>query len=166
MSYCKKLNGELLKQIKANKEIDLNSIETLWYSEANNTSASANRNRYNNTRYNGLNIHSYFFRGTVEFRLLNSTTHAGELKSYIQFCLAMSAWSITNETKISFRDTTQYSPKQKATIMKSVLTNRLKMTGEEFKTARQHLTKYLNETVQAEAANPGHSLHELLGYAS
>ena len=30
----------------------------------------------------------------MEFRLFNGTTHAGRIKAYVQFCLAMSAWAI------------------------------------------------------------------------
>ena len=37
-----------------------------------------------------LNLHSVFSKGTIEFRLFNSTLHAGEVKSYIQLCLAIS----------------------------------------------------------------------------
>jgi ABC-type iron transport system FetAB permease component len=75
--------------------------------------------------------------------MFNSTTHAGELKAYIQFCLAMSAWAITSTDKVIFKNIDHYTPAQKAAIMGAVLTERLGMTGDEFKTARQHLTKNL-----------------------
>ena len=33
------------------------------------------------TRYHALNLHSVFYKGTIEFRLFNSTLHAGEICS-------------------------------------------------------------------------------------
>ena len=45
---------------------------------------------YDESRYHALNLHSVFSKGTIEFRMFNSTLHAGEVKSYIQLCLAIS----------------------------------------------------------------------------
>ena len=148
--YCQKMCPELLKEIKSKRELDSGSIEKLWYSSANNGYYGEvdSHSRYNKTRYQCLNLHSYFYRGTVEFRLFNSTTHAGELKAYIQFCLAVSAWAIGSTDKIVFKNIADYTSEQKVTIMKNVLVNRLGMTGNEFKTARQHLTKRLIKKVR------------------
>lgn len=41
------------------------------------------------TRYHGLNLHSYWFRGTVEFRLFNSTLDPVRVWDYILFTLAL-----------------------------------------------------------------------------
>lgn len=145
VSYCKKVSPELLKKIKATKNITQNDVETLWYSRANHGHAGGSGGRYNQTRYQGLNLHSFFYRGTVEFRMFNSTTHAGELKAYIQFCLAVSAWAIKSTDKILFKNISHYNPGQKTTIMNNVLIHRLNMVGDEFKTARLHLTSHLKE---------------------
>jgi hypothetical protein len=150
-SYCKKMCPGLLKKIKATKDLDDASIEKLWYSKANNGYYGGNGRHahYNDTRYQCLNLHSYFYRGTVEFRLFNSTTHAGVLKSYIQFCLAVSAWAIESTDKIVFKNISNYTNAQKVTIMNGVLAERLGLAGAEFKTARHHLTKRLVERAQA-----------------
>ena len=149
-SYCKKLSKELFAEIRKIKELDIQKMQELWYSEANGGFRGSQGGRYNGTRYNGINIHSYFFRGTVEFRLFNSTTHAGQLKAYIQFCLAVSAWAMGEPKRVSFRGAADYTTAQKATLMNSVLTNRLGLVGAEFKTARTHLTK--NLAAQSEVA--------------
>ena len=152
LHYCKKVCPELLKKVKAVKNLDKTSIENLWYSKANhNYEGYDNNNHYNQTRYQCLNLHSYFYRGTVEFRLFNSTTHAGELKAYIQFCLAVSAWAVNSTDKIVFKNIDTYTATQKATIMNGVLTERLGLIGEEFKTARLHLMKHLQEKAKATA---------------
>jgi len=44
-------------------------IKNLWYSTENRYDKKAAENsRYNKTRYHGLNLHSYWYRSTVEFR--------------------------------------------------------------------------------------------------
>lgn len=47
--------------------------------------------RYDNTRYHGCNLNSWFVRGTAEFRYFNGTLHAGEIRSYVTLCLALVA---------------------------------------------------------------------------
>lgn len=60
---------------------------------------------YHDSRYHCLNLHSVFQKGTIEFRLFNSTTHAGKVKTYIQFCLAISGQAL-NQTCAATRKTT------------------------------------------------------------
>ena len=44
-------------------------IKNLWYSPENRYDTESSRNpRYDKTRYHGLNLHSYWYRGTIEFR--------------------------------------------------------------------------------------------------
>ncbi len=146
--YCKKLDSRLHSKIKSTKNIVRTDIHSTWYSPVNHGHAFGSGGRYNDTRYQGLNLHSFFDKGTVEFRMFNSTMHAGVLKTYIQFCLAVSAWAIENPDNVRFNKTTHYTPSQKVTIMNNVLTKRLGMVGEEFKTARLHLTKHLKTTAE------------------
>lgn len=138
--WCKKLNEKILKDMKSCKDLTKNEAERIWYSAANDDySRGVSHDHYNETRYHGCNLHSYFSKGTVEFRLFNSTLHAGKIKAYIQFCLAVSAWAITSQEKIVFRSMAGYTPKKKVTIMRNILTNRLGLYGDEFKTCRLHL---------------------------
>lgn len=148
-TYCKKMSPELLTKIKATKDLNKDLIKSAWYSELNHGYRGSSSGHYNNTRYQCLNLHSYFYRGTVEFRMFNSTTHAGELKAYIQFCLAVSAWAIESSDKVLFKKIEHYNINQKVKIMNNVLTDRLGLVGKEFKTARLHLTKNLIENIIA-----------------
>lgn len=142
--WCHKINDNILKEMKSCKQLTKNDAERIWYSPANdNYAAGISYEHYNSTRYHGVNLHSYFTKGTVEFRLFNSTLHAGKVKAYIQFCLAVSAWAITSNEKVIFHSMTGYTPEQKVTIMRNILTNRLGLCGKEFKTCRLHLMKSL-----------------------
>lgn len=139
-NWCHKLNKTLLDAMKKDKNLTKEKAEEIWYSRANDGYCGGiDHQHYNATRYHGVNLHSFFTKGTVEFRLFNSTLHAGKIKAYIQFCLAVSAWAITSQVKIVFRSMDGYTPEQKVTIMRNILTHRLGLYGDEFKTCRLHL---------------------------
>ena len=146
--WCKPISDTLFNTMKKEKEITKEKVESIWYSPANDGYCNGiNHEHYNSTRYHGINLHSFFSKGTVEFRLFNSTLHAGVIKSYIQFCLALSAWAIESNDKIVFRSISGYTANQKVTIMYNILTKRLRLFGEEFKTCRFHMMKKLKENI-------------------
>lgn len=153
--WCKKLSSTLLTEMKKDKELSREKIETIWYSRNNdNYYGGIDHQHYNDTRYHGINLHSYFSKKTVEFRLFNSTLHAGKIKAYVQFCLALSAWAIESDDHIVFRSMSGYTAQQKVTIMRNILTQRLGLSGEEFKTCRLHIMtplKKMAAEVQAAA---------------
>lgn len=148
-NWCHKLNKTLLDAMKKDKNLTKEKAEEIWYSRANDGYCGGiDHQHYNSTRYHGVNLHSFFTKGTVEFRLFNSTLHAGKIKAYIQFCLAVSAWAITSQEKIVFRSMEGYSPEQKVTIMRNILTHRLGLYGDEFKTCRLHLMTPLKKAAE------------------
>ena len=134
MRWCKKTNEKLIEAINRKKPQTMEALKDIWY-------AGSTRGRdehYNDTRYHGLNLHSTFTKGTVEFRLFNSTTHAGEIKAYIQFCLAVSHQALTQK-KASARKTV--TDNEKYAFRCWML--RLGLSGDEFKTCRLHFLKHL-----------------------
>lgn len=150
--WCHKISPELFKAMKRNGRQSRDAAEHIWYSPRNDGyEGGISHSHYNTTRYHGINLHAFFTKGTVEFRLFNGTTHAGKIKAYIQFCLAMSAWAINcDHDDLHFKRIANYTQEQKAALMKRVLVNRLGMRGPEFKTARLHLTStFAAETAQA-----------------
>ena len=133
--YCKKVNEKLIETINKKKPKTIEQLKELWYAEDPNS----NRNKhYNSTRYHGLNLHATFTKGTVEFRLFNSTTHAGEIKAYIQFCLAVSHQALTQKSASPRRTVTD---NEKYAFRCWML--RLGLIGDEFKTCRLHFLKNL-----------------------
>ena len=74
--------------------------------------------------------------------MFNSTLHAGEVKSYIQLCLAISHQALVQK---SARKTKTQSDNEKYTFRTWLL--RLGLIGDEFKTARQHLLKNLDGNI-------------------
>lgn len=145
--WCKKINAGLLKAMKHDTIKTKDSTERIWYSDVNDGYGNGvSHEHYNPTRYHGINLHAFFTKGTVEFRLFNGTTHAGKIKAYVQFCLAMSAWAINANGNIHFMKSNHYEDKaQRGKLMLGVLKNRLGMRGKEYKTARYHLTAAFSE---------------------
>lgn len=134
--WCKKVNENLIETINKKKPKTLEQLEDIWYSGY----GVENRDRhYHTSRYHGLNLHSTFTKGTIEFRLFNGTLHAGKIRSYIVLCLAISHQAL-NQKSASPRRT--YTDNEKYTFRCWLL--RLGLIGDEFKNCRMHLMKSLD----------------------
>lgn len=135
--YCKKADTRFLDEMNRRKPKSMEAMEQIWYN-----GRSGRNDHYDQSRYHALNLHSVFSKGTIEFRLFNSTLHAGEVKAYIQLCLAISHQALVQ--KGASRTKTQ-SPNEKYTFRTWLL--RLGLIGDEFKTARLHLLKNLDGNI-------------------
>ncbi len=132
--YCKKVNTRLVEMINSRKPRSLEELADMWYADTSGPRSY----HYNESRYRGLNLHATFTKGTIEFRLFNSTLHAGEIKAYLQFCLAVSHQALIQK-KASCRRSVTDNEKY---CMRCWLL-RLGLNGDEFKTCRLHMTKNL-----------------------
>ena len=143
--YCRTVDPRFLEQVNKRKPATMTQLADIWYSSHN---ANYDRSHhYNDSRYHMLNYHATFTKGTVEFRLFQFDApsgdcrgglHAGQLKSYIQLCLALSQMAKTVKTA-SPKPQQNENPKY---AMRTWLL-RLGFIGDEFKTAREILTKRL-----------------------
>ena len=144
--YCRTVDPRFLDQLNRKKPKTMAQLADIWYgSQGENYGRSQH---YNDSRYHMLNLHATFTKGTVEFRLFQFDSpsddrkgglHAGQLKSYIQLCLALSQMAKTVRTaspKPQQNDNPKYA-------MRTWLL-RLGFIGDEFKTARDLLTKRLS----------------------
>ncbi|MDU6542897.1 amidoligase family protein [Clostridium sp.] len=133
--WCKKVNEDLIQAINKKKPKTLEQLADLWYSGYGFESRDRH---YHTSRYHGLNLHSTFTKGTIEFRLFNGTLHAGKIRSYIVFCLAISYQALTQKSASARRT---HTDNEKYTFRCWLL--RLGLIGEEFKNCRMHLMKAL-----------------------
>ena len=144
--YCRTVDPNFLEQLNKKKPTNMAELADIWYGTQN---ADYGRSQhYNSSRYHMLNYHATFTKGTVEFRLFQfdapangklNGLHAGQLKSYIQLCLALS--QMAKEVKFA-----SAKPQQNENPKYAMRTWLLRMgfIGEEFKTAREVLTKRLS----------------------
>jgi hypothetical protein len=89
-----------------------------------------------------LNLHSVFQKGTIEFRAFNSELHAGKIKAYLQFCMAITAQAYNQRSASPIKTV---SENEKYTFRVWLL--RLGLIGDEFKTARLHLLNHLDGNI-------------------
>ena len=144
--YCRTVDPRFLTQINKRKPQTMSQFADIWYKSQN---ADCGRTaHYNGSRYHMLNFHATFTKGTIEFRLFQfdepangkaNGLHAGQLKSYIQLCLALS--EMAKAVKGASAKPQQHENPKYA--MRTWLL-RLGFIGEEFKTAREFLTKRLS----------------------
>lgn len=144
--YCRTVNPNFLNQLNSKKPQTMAGFADIWYTSQN--AGYGRNNHYNDSRYHMLNYHATFTKGTIEFRLFQfdepslgkqNGLHAGQLKAYIQLCLALSQMAKTIKTASS-KPQQDENPKY---AMRTWLL-RLGFIGDEFKTAREVLTKRLN----------------------
>ena len=143
--YCRPVDENFLAELNRKKPESMSDLAEVWY-----TSQGCSYGRtqhYNSSRYHMLNLHATFTKGTVEFRLFQfdapadgkqNGLHAGQLKAYIQLCLAMS--ELAKEVKYA-----SAKPQQTENPRYAMRTWLLRMgfIGEEFETARSLFTKRL-----------------------
>ena len=144
--YCRTVDPDFLRQLNRRKPKTMAALADVWY--RGNGANYGRSDHYNDSRYHMLNLHATFTKGTVEFRLFQfdapdgkrqNGIHAGQLKSYIQLCLALSQMA---------KDVRTASPKPQQNenpkyAMRTWLL-RLGFIGEEFATARDFLTRNLD----------------------
>ena len=135
--YCEKADTRFLDEVNKRPPLTMEQIKDMWYD-----GEDGSWRHYDDTRYHGLNLHSVFSKGTIEFRLFNSTLHAGKVKAYVQLSLAISHQALIQ--KRAMRNKT-HSSNEKYTFRTWLL--RLGMIGDEFKTARTHLLKNLDGNI-------------------
>lgn len=145
--WCRPVEQRFLEELNSRRPRSMQEVERIWYD-----GDSRRHTHYDDSRYHCLNLHSVFQKGTVEFRLFNGTLHAGKIKAYLQFCLAIGAQAL-NQSCASRRKT--QTTNEKYTFRTWLL--RLGLNGDEFSTARQHLLANLDgciawrDPAQAEA---------------
>ena len=129
--YTKPLSGDIIKRLEKLKNRTKEAVNRAWYGYQNN-----HPSRYCNSRYQTLNMNSVWYRGTVEFRMANSSLHAGKVKAVIQFCLALCAHAVNSRCASSRKR--EFDPASAKYDLRVFLL-RLGMIGKEFQTARKHL---------------------------
>ena len=144
--YCRTVDRRFLEKVNRAKPRTMAQLADIWYGSQG---ADYGRDHhYNDSRYHQLNYHAVFTKGTIEFRLFQfeapkdgkrNGLHAGQLKAYIQLCLGLSQMA---------KELSSASPKQNQRenprfAMRTWL-NRIGFIGDEFKTARDVLTKKLD----------------------
>ena len=154
--YCRPVDENFLKEVNKKKPKTMAKLADIWYTSQGE--GYGRGQHYNGSLYHMLNLHATFTKGTVEFRLFQfdapsdgklNGLHAGQLKSYIQLCLALS--QMAKEVRsASAKPQQNENPKY---AMRTWLL-RLGFIGEEFATARDILTRRLSGDAAFRSGRP------------
>lgn len=138
--YCRTVDPDFLARLNRLKPKTMEELSRCWYNGERDTS------HYSGTRYRMLNLHSFFNRyHTIEFRLFQfdepsegkqGGLHAGQLKSMIQLCLAMSELA----KELRYASPKKQQDENVAYALRCWML-RLGFIGDEFKTARDYFLR-------------------------
>lgn len=81
-NYCAPMPQDMaimLDNVQSRRDFNL-----AWYG-----SSYAGSSHYDNSRYRGVNLHSWSYRGTVEFRVFNSSLNHARISAYVSLCVAV-----------------------------------------------------------------------------
>ena len=102
---CRPLEIDLYKWFRRNgTERRAPLVKNLWYSPENRDDAKTPQHRkLHPTRYHGLNLHSYWYRGTVEFRYYPSVLEQPEeLMQWIIFTQFLMEWGAGRRPELEY----------------------------------------------------------------
>lgn len=138
--YCRTVDPDFLERLNRQKPRSMEALSRCWYNGERDTS------HYSGTRYRMLNLHSFFNRyHTIEFRLFQfdepsegkqGGLHAGQLKSMIQLCFAMSELA----KELRYASPKKQQDENVAYALRCWML-RLGFIGDEFKTARDYFLR-------------------------
>ena len=129
--YCRPLRDDFIRDIDRRKPRTREQLNRLWYGYRNTCPI-----HYDGSRYVLLNLHSAFYRNSIEFRGYSGTLHAGKVKTAIQFSLAIAAKAL-NARAASSRKRKANGRSDRYDLRVFLL--HLGLVGDEFKTCRKHL---------------------------
>ena len=107
--YCQKFSEKFINELISRKPQDFRELASVWYNEPVER-AEREHEHYDASRYHLVNLHSYFTRGTVEYRMFNATLEESEVKAAVQFCLALTHYAKTT-SRVIYRQTETASDK-------------------------------------------------------
>jgi len=136
-SYTRPMNSEFIERIERKHPKTREEFTEAWYGYRN-----TNPEHYDRSRYTTLNFHSFAFRGSIECRAFESTLHAGRVKAYIQFVLALGAKALNSHAACSKKR--EYTPATAKYDFRVFGILNLGLTGDEFKNTRKHLLANLS----------------------
>jgi hypothetical protein len=135
--YTKPTDAGFIARLEAAKPATLDALNRAWFNGHN-----PRPDHYESHRYHALNLTNIWRTGTVEFRLFEGTTHAGEVKANIILCLAIAAKALLARSASAKNARTLDTASSKYDFRVVLLG--LGLIGDEFKNVRKHLLKRLS----------------------
>lgn len=103
------LNGKMLKSVLPLKQYGIKPVQERYFStkqgkrdaqeEVARIYKRRSEHKYDDTRYRALNLHSYWHRGTIEFRHHHGTADAEKIRNWGVVCMSVVHYVATHQTE-------------------------------------------------------------------
>ncbi|MCX6348028.1 MAG: amidoligase family protein [Candidatus Aureabacteria bacterium] len=84
-SFSKLMSPGFIGRFRKRRPRTHAELERLWYGKPVNPKSRSDR--YHVSRYRGLNLQSYFCRGSVEFRYFDGSLDPDQIEAYVKRCI-------------------------------------------------------------------------------
>jgi len=136
ITYCKKLDSDLVARMNARKPKTMQEIKRIWYEGYSGNQEA----KYHASRYHFLNLHGLFNGNhTIELRGFNSSLEPTTVQAYIILALALNNQALTQKSASAHKPQTE----NERFSMRTYLV-RIGLIGDEFKECREILTAHLD----------------------
>ncbi|MBZ0272684.1 amidoligase family protein [bacterium] len=133
--YAKANSQEFVQKVSTQRVRSMRTLNRLWYGKHN-----GHPQHYDPSRYRGLNLHPLWYDQSFELRWFNGSNHAGVIRAYIVFSLALAAKALNSRAASASRR--EYDPNNTKFCFRVFLLH-LSLSGDEFKNVRKHLMAHL-----------------------
>jgi hypothetical protein len=149
--FCKDNDQDFIARLDRTRPTSKEGLNALWYGRRR---TQGSLTKYDSSRYRAVNLHSLFYRGTIEFRLFEGTLRGDEVKAYVQFVLALAkkalaARAASSRQRAFNAETAKYDFR--------VFLLHLGFIGDEYKSTREVLTKHLKGSAAWKNGRPPRS---------
>lgn len=83
--HCKRVDKEFLEDLNRENPKTMEELKELWFKKY----CGDFNDPQHDSRFHGVNLHSLFTKGTIEFRWFNSTLEPEKIRKYIQLCMLL-----------------------------------------------------------------------------
>lgn len=84
-SFSKLMSPGFVRRFRKRRPRTGAELERLWYGRP--ADPKSRSDHYHRSRYRGLNLQSYFYRFTVEFRYFDSSLDPDQIEAYVRRCI-------------------------------------------------------------------------------
>ena len=110
-NWCRKVSMPFKRLVQCSSQSE---FVQLWYD-----GYYINRDKYNDSRYHGLNLHARFYLGTIEFRYHSATLNYNKISNWIKLCNSVIETGLQLSRNDKFKHRTFYLKTKDAPIERS-----------------------------------------------
>lgn len=154
-AYCKRLRGEFVQALNRQRPDTLEKFQAIWYE-----TMKESWEKLIQSRYYGLNLHSFFENGNVEYRMFPASDAPKRIRAMVELALMITAQAL-NRTQIHC----QRKPAMEEKAAVRAWLSRLGLVGTEFQETRELLLQQFESAPDTEAQGQSRTLAEAYNWS-